>query len=94
MLDTRTGIITRYGPDARTQFSLSNKSVRSILFDNEGICWLGTYKGGVNKYDKNLAIFGLKRSDVNDPYGLSGPFVTALLKPDRGNCLWAQMAVG
>jgi ligand-binding sensor domain-containing protein/signal transduction histidine kinase/DNA-binding response OmpR family regulator len=84
ILDTRDGNITRYGPDARTQFSLSNKSIRSILIDNEGICWLGTYKGGVNKYDKNLAIFGLKRSDANDPYGLSGPFVTSFAETETG----------
>jgi signal transduction histidine kinase/ligand-binding sensor domain-containing protein/DNA-binding response OmpR family regulator len=77
IIDTSTGQITRHRPDPRTQFSLSNKSVRSIHIDNEGICWLGTYKGGVNKYDKNLAIFGLTRSDVNDPYGLSAPFVTS-----------------
>jgi signal transduction histidine kinase/ligand-binding sensor domain-containing protein/CheY-like chemotaxis protein/AraC-like DNA-binding protein len=84
ILNTRDANITRYGPDARIQFSLNNKSVRSILIDNEGICWLGTYKGGVNKYDKNLPIFGLKRADVNDPYGLSAPFVTAFAETRSG----------
>jgi ligand-binding sensor domain-containing protein/signal transduction histidine kinase/CheY-like chemotaxis protein/AraC-like DNA-binding protein len=84
ILDTSNGNISRHSPDPRTQFSLTNKSVRCILFDNEGICWLGTYKGGVNKYDKNLAIFGLKRSDVNDPYGLSGPFVTSFAETKSG----------
>ncbi|MCE7041665.1 hybrid sensor histidine kinase/response regulator transcription factor [Dyadobacter sp. CY312] len=84
ILNMRDGNITRYGPDARTQFSLNNKSVRSILIDNEGIFWLGTYKGGVNKYDHNLAIFGLKRSDVNDPYGLSEPFVTSFAETGSG----------
>jgi signal transduction histidine kinase/ligand-binding sensor domain-containing protein/DNA-binding response OmpR family regulator len=84
ILDTRTGTIARYSPDSRTEFSLSNKSLRSILFDNEGICWIGTYKGGVNKYDKNLAIFGLKRSEVNDPHGLSAPFVTSFAETESG----------
>ena len=84
ILDTATGSITRHGPDPRTQFSLNNKSIRSILIDNEGICWLGTYKGGVNKYDRNLAIFGLTRSDVNDPYGLSAPFVTSFAQTASG----------
>ncbi len=84
ILDTDNEQITRYAPDTRTQFSLTNKSVRCLLIDNEGICWLGTYKGGVNKYDKNLAIFGLKRSEVNDPYGLSAPFVTSFVQTESG----------
>jgi ligand-binding sensor domain-containing protein/signal transduction histidine kinase/DNA-binding response OmpR family regulator len=84
ILDITTGLITRYSPDSRTEFSLSNKSLRSVLIDNEGICWIGTYKGGVNKYDKNLAIFGLKRSEVNDPFGLSAPFVTSFAEAGPG----------
>jgi signal transduction histidine kinase/ligand-binding sensor domain-containing protein/CheY-like chemotaxis protein/AraC-like DNA-binding protein len=82
--DALTGKFSRYAPDARTQFSLSNKSVRSIHIDDQGICWLGTYKGGVNKYDKNLAIFGLKTSDANDPYGLNAPFVTSFAESKTG----------
>lgn len=84
VLDIPTGTFTRHEPDTRTQFSLSNKSVRSILIDNEGICWLGTYKGGINKYDKNQVIFGLKRSESNDPYGLSAPFVTSFAESKTG----------
>ncbi|WP_031527708.1 hybrid sensor histidine kinase/response regulator transcription factor [Dyadobacter crusticola] len=84
ILDTKNENITRYGPDARTQFSLTNKSVRCVWIDDQGICWLGTYKGGVNKYDQNLAIFGLKRSDVNDPFGLSAPFVTSFAQTTSG----------
>jgi signal transduction histidine kinase/ligand-binding sensor domain-containing protein/DNA-binding response OmpR family regulator len=70
-----TAISTR--PDRRKSFSLSNKSVRCICLAKKGIIWLGTYQGGVNKYDPNLALFNLKRSTPFDPKGLSAPVVTS-----------------
>lgn len=85
IMDTRTGWIARHAPDPRTQFSITNKSIRSILIDPAGICWLGTYKGGINKYDRNLTLFGLKRCDPYDPYGLNAPFVTSFAEHTNGD---------
>lgn len=85
IMDTRTGKVTRHAPDPRTQFSITNKSIRSILIDPAGICWLGTYKGGINKYDRNLTLFGLKRCDPYDPYGLNAPFVTSFAEHVNGD---------
>ncbi|WP_439556637.1 ligand-binding sensor domain-containing protein, partial [Dyadobacter sp.] len=85
VMNIETGKVTRYAPDARNPFSLTNKSVRSVLIDDRGIFWLGTYKGGVNKYDKNLTIFGLKKSDTYDPDGLSAPFVTSFAEKTNGD---------
>lgn len=85
IMDTRTGEATRHVPDPRSPFSITNKSIRSILIDPAGIYWLGTYKGGVNRYDRNLTIFGLKRCDPYDPYGLSAPFVTSFAESPNGD---------
>lgn len=85
LMDTRTGKVTRYAPDARSSFSLTNKSIRSILIDKQGIFWLGTYKGGVNKFDKNLTTFALKRSNPYDPHGLSASFVTSFAEKSNGD---------
>lgn len=84
IMDTRTGNVVRHAPDPRTTFSITNKSIRSILVDPAGITWLGTYKGGINKYDRNLTLFGLKRCDPYDPYGLSAPFVTSFAEHPDG----------
>lgn len=46
------------------------------MADN-GIIWLGTYQGGVSKFDPNLALFNLKHSSPFDPKGLSSPIVTS-----------------
>ncbi|TLV01452.1 hybrid sensor histidine kinase/response regulator transcription factor [Dyadobacter luticola] len=85
LMHMETGKVTRYAPDTRTPFTLTNKSVRSILIDRQGIFWLGTYKGGVNKFDKNLTIFALKRSNPYDPHGLSAPFVTSFAEKKNGD---------
>jgi signal transduction histidine kinase/ligand-binding sensor domain-containing protein/DNA-binding response OmpR family regulator len=71
-------------PDKRKSFSLSHKSVRSICIAQKGIIWLGTYQGGVNKYDPNLALFDLKRSSPFDPNGLSSPIVTSFAEYQKG----------
>ena len=67
----------RIGPNPRNVFSPKSKSVRSIFIDAHGIFWVGTYGGGISKYDKNLALFNLKQSDPFDPSGLKSPMVTA-----------------
>lgn len=67
----------KIGPDIRKIFSLANKSVKSIYIDKSGIFWLGTYQGGLNKYDRNLPLFNLKRSNALDPKGLASPLVTS-----------------
>ncbi|HWV29437.1 MAG TPA: two-component regulator propeller domain-containing protein [Dyadobacter sp.] len=85
LMNIKTGKVTRYAPDARASFSLTNKSIRSILIDKQGIFWLGTYKGGVNKFDKNLTTFALKRSNPYDPHGLSASFVTSFAERANGD---------
>ncbi|WP_158826596.1 hybrid sensor histidine kinase/response regulator transcription factor [Mucilaginibacter lacusdianchii] len=77
ILNLQTGVIEHYLPDGRNSYSISGKSIRSILVDNQGIGWLGFYVAGVNKYDSNLTFFNLKRSNPYDAYGLSSPFVTS-----------------
>jgi signal transduction histidine kinase/ligand-binding sensor domain-containing protein/CheY-like chemotaxis protein/AraC-like DNA-binding protein len=63
--------------DSRNRYSLQGKSVRSIFIDNNGIYWVGTYQGGVNKYDRNLAFFNLRESNPFDQHGLPAPIVTS-----------------
>ncbi|MDN5284597.1 MAG: hypothetical protein JWR38_871 [Mucilaginibacter sp.] len=77
ILDLNTSKTTAIKPNQRNTFSLTNKSVRSIFIDKEGIAWLGTFRGGVNKYDKNLALFNLVKSNAFDKNGLTAPIVTA-----------------
>ncbi|MEO7213847.1 two-component regulator propeller domain-containing protein [Mucilaginibacter sp.] len=72
-------------PDPRNMFSLKSKSIRSFFIDSEGIYWVGTFGGGVSKYDKHLPLFNLKQSNPFDPYGLSAPFVTSFAEHKNGS---------
>lgn len=85
ILDTRTGAIRRLRHDYRNIHSLTAPSVRYINIDPQGIYWLGTNGGGVNKYDKNLNLFNLVQSNVFDPQGLRAPVVTAFEEAQNGN---------
>jgi signal transduction histidine kinase/ligand-binding sensor domain-containing protein/DNA-binding response OmpR family regulator len=85
VLNLQTGSVEHYLPDGRNVYSISGKSVRSILVDKQGIYWLGMYVAGVNKYDSNLTFFNLKKSNTYDPYGLSSRFVTSFAQGDGNN---------
>jgi signal transduction histidine kinase/ligand-binding sensor domain-containing protein/DNA-binding response OmpR family regulator len=85
VFDTRTGNVTSFRPDRRDIHSLTAKVVRSLYIDEQGIYWLGTIGGGVNKYDKNLNLFNLIQSNVYDPKGLNAPIVTAFAEYNNGN---------
>jgi signal transduction histidine kinase/ligand-binding sensor domain-containing protein/CheY-like chemotaxis protein/AraC-like DNA-binding protein len=71
--------------DVRDKYSLHGKSVRCIFIDEKGIYWIGTYQGGVNKYDKNLAFFNLRTSNPFDPRGLTAPIVTSFSEAGNGD---------
>jgi len=87
ILDIATGRIAQYSSDFRNNHSLSAQSVRSIYLDNEGICWLGTFGGGINKYDRNLSIFNSITSNIFDENGLQSSWVSAFADAGNGNIL-------
>ncbi|EHQ24474.1 two component transcriptional regulator, AraC family [Mucilaginibacter paludis DSM 18603] len=85
ILNIQTGKISHHYPVARDISSLSGSSVRSILNDRDGISWIGTFEAGVNKFDRNLTFFGLKKSNPYDEFGLTAPIVSALATGDKGD---------
>lgn len=45
------GIIENYRFDPKVKNSLSNNAVSSLYVDKDSILWIGTYGGGLNKFD-------------------------------------------
>ncbi|WP_207423454.1 hybrid sensor histidine kinase/response regulator transcription factor [Desertivirga brevis] len=80
ILNPATGEVERVERDLRNRYSLIGKAVKCILIDRDDICWVGTFRGGINKYDRNLAFFNLRQSNPFDPAGLSAPVVTSFAK--------------
>ncbi|MEZ2336402.1 two-component regulator propeller domain-containing protein [Mucilaginibacter sp. RCC_168] len=85
ILDIHRKTAINYVPNRRNNFSLVNKSVRSVYVDDQGIAWLGCFQGGISKYDPNLALFHYVQSDPFDAQGLSAPIVTSFaeLRPNQ-----------
>ncbi|TFF37523.1 hybrid sensor histidine kinase/response regulator [Mucilaginibacter psychrotolerans] len=84
VLNLSTCVFKQLRPDPRNMFSLKSKSIRSVFIDPDGIYWIGTFGGGVSKYNRHLALFNLKQSNPFDPRGLAAPFVTAFAEYQPG----------
>jgi signal transduction histidine kinase/ligand-binding sensor domain-containing protein/DNA-binding response OmpR family regulator len=85
IIDPVSGKAKRYNHDDKNKFSVSSKSIRCIYNDPEGIYWIGTYQGGVDKYDKNLTLFNSKQNNAYDPAGLNAPFVSSFAENKDGD---------
>lgn len=85
ILDARTGKTSNYRLDYRNSHSLSANTIHAVYVAPEGICWLGTFRGGVSKYDRNLNLFHYVQSNVLDKDGLHGSIVTAFAEDKNGN---------
>lgn len=79
IINLSNNTVKTYKPDARNLYSISHQSIRSILIDKYGIHWIGTFQGGLNKYDTNLSQFNLKNIGTVDGYGLNTRMITAFL---------------
>ncbi len=66
--------------------SLNDETVWSLLLDNRNILWIGTEKGGLNKYDRNSGRFAYYTKKSGDG-SISDNCIRAI-KEDRWGDLW------
>lgn len=85
IFDSKTGKNVQMKLDTRFDHGLTAKTLKSLLIDKEGIYWIGSYRGGIFKYDKNLNFFSLVKSNPFDPKGLLAPIVTSFAEAPNGN---------
>ncbi|MCB0570246.1 MAG: response regulator [Phaeodactylibacter sp.] len=85
---TFLGVTERAG----TRQQLNNKFINSIFADEFGNVWIGTEKGGVNKYNLNQHKFGAIVQDVGASNGLSHSTVNSILI--EGPVAWVGTAGG
>ncbi|MEO6232157.1 MAG: two-component regulator propeller domain-containing protein [Ferruginibacter sp.] len=84
VMNIRTGDIEKFSLDQRNLHSLTARSVKSIFIDKQGVYWIGTVGGGVDKYDKNLNLFNYVKSNVFDMQGLNASIVTSFAEAENG----------
>jgi len=83
----------RYRHDAQDRASLSSDNVRTIYVDRSGTLWVGTWGGGLNRYDETADSFRQYRFDPNDPGTLSSVLVLSLREDSQRN-LWVGTGDG
>ena len=78
---------TVYKNEVGNDHSLSNNFVTDMVEDASGNLWIGTWGGGLNRYDRKTSQFTQYRHRGNDANSLSSNLVLALLRDSRG-ALW------
>ncbi len=76
-----------YLHDPLDSTSISDDRIVVTYKDISGILWVGTEKGGLNKYNPESDTFTRYNHDPADQYSISDDFVTAICE-DRNGILW------
>jgi signal transduction histidine kinase/ligand-binding sensor domain-containing protein/DNA-binding response OmpR family regulator len=87
--DNSDAAFIHYKNDPDNPNSLSDNGVASIFEDHAGNLWIGTYGGGLNKFDGENEIF----SHYTENDGLSNNVVLGILEDEKGN-LWLSTIKG
>ena len=84
-LNPLTKAVEVFVPELDKSHSLTSKYIKSAYIDNQGIYWFGTFRGGINKYDKNLNLFNLKLSNAFHENSNCPSIISAFAENRNGN---------
>jgi signal transduction histidine kinase/ligand-binding sensor domain-containing protein/DNA-binding response OmpR family regulator len=86
--------VTTYNTEDGNIFSLTSKSISCGYFDKAGIYWFGSFMRGINKYDRNINLFGLKPSSTFNKYGGPSPIVSNFAENGPENVYFSTLDGG
>lgn len=87
-LDRYDGVrFVNYHAEQRNPNSLSANNVNSIVEDEAGSLWLGTWGGGLNRFDPHTKTVVQYRHDPKNTNSLSSDFIQCLFE-GRNGILW------
>jgi serine phosphatase RsbU (regulator of sigma subunit)/ligand-binding sensor domain-containing protein len=84
VFDTGGEIITNYQHNPSDINSLSDNSIQSIFIDDDGIIWIGTFGGGLNRFDPETETFTLFTDENSD---LPNNVIYSVVGDEKGN-IW------
>ncbi len=88
--DRQKGEFKHYKHNAKNSNSLSHDFIYSIVEgdkDNTNVLWIGTYGGGLNRFDKQTQVFTHCQHRTKNPDSLSNNYIHSIYR-DKGAILW------
>jgi len=82
-----------YRSNANLKKSLSSNIITSVVEDKDGIIWIGTLKGGLNRFDKTTEKFTYFKYDASQITSLRTNNILSLYQ-DNANILWVGNSLG
>lgn len=75
------------------KYSINNDFVTSLLQDKDDFIWIGTFGGGLNKYDPFKNQFTVFKHDKNNPASISNNFIQTIYE-DKEGFIWVGTGLG
>ena len=76
-----------YRQDPEVSDSLSDNPIRVVYEDRTGVLWIGTFSGGLNRFDRDTETFTHYQHNPADPNSLSNDGIRSIYQ-DRTGTLW------
>ncbi len=78
-----------YKHDPLNPSTLSDSYILCVLEDRDNTLWIGTYTGGLNKFDREKEVFSNYRYNPDDPLSISSDHIQCLFEsPVEPGVLW------
>lgn len=84
---TTKKVVERIKHDISISDSLNLNSVSQLMLDHSGLLWIGTWGGGLNKYDTQQTAFRKVHYSPTRKTGLSHPDIASMLELQDGRWL-------
>jgi len=76
---------TNYRFDNKDPNSISNDRIQTLFEDSDGILWIGTQNGGLNKYNRETDSFVRYQNIASEPTSISSNYVVTVYEDIKGN---------
>lgn len=83
----------RYSPDSEDPRSITDLDIRTVYEDPQGVIWVGTNTGGLNRFDAATDGFDHYRHDSTEPLSISHDSVYGMAADQQGD-LWVGTQIG
>lgn len=93
LIDSNDKVIKVFTHNPANKYSLSSHDISSLFLDNNGVLWIGTLGGGLNRCDTKIPKFGWIHSGSDKNRKLPNNYVWTFLK-DSKNRLWVGTDAG